>query len=812
MGLIDDIHKDLERGVIRLIVEYRERLRSEAVGLCKDESLAEDLVFRTIERALSKIDTYKEDTNLFGWMRSIMTHIYRNDLKRLSVKRTVFVEADELERCAGADWSTDEQLLKNSDSEAIRKALAELDPKSNQVLMMRYYGGFTLKQIAMVLQLPLGTVCRRMQIAHGLLAGKLGVMLGRTKKPLAVLLAVFSLSILSFAAVFNGWLTDGDDRGTGVPPVQEDSGGTGVSPVQAETVSEPKQEDTQPTQQDIPVTTKGDTMNTKSIAAVASAILLGTAANGDSIWQYNTPDPTWWFTEGAWDVYPPSGNVTLLKKTKFGQANICLKDGDEVTVGDVKLSEANFTTYCGNSFFQIQKGAKFTFTGTMEPCAYNLTNVIDIAGGTVRGNIMLPGGKLGSPSSVFITNGADVAVNTLTLGNASPSILYVEDSTLQITNNASGTMTLNGNVKFVQRSGTTKILQNDGGNNAFVTKSGVNDVPTVEIYGGTVTMTNAGKGGVFLDLSEKGKPTYRQYGGTVASCGFRFGATGENTPRAEIYGGKFFAYGQGSSQGSSGVFNKSKVLKGGVFSIYGGAPEVRMQRIGTYDANAAEATQPQIEYVICTNGIPTIYMDSAPESLYNWVSGYFSIRPLGGVQLVHTNVVTLLDGTAAGRMLSCQNLDAGGMIFPNALLWERGQTSAQPAIKVTLKDEAELTDGAYYAEGKSCGYLKIPRVGANWRTASVHLDLVPQGDETLDTLVAGFTAAGYAAKRINGTYNVKLRIPRELLVDGSADEKILIDFSEYADAEAVRDAQPTVRARVRRARFVHDPGLVLFLR
>ena len=141
MGLIDDIHKDLERGVIRLIVEYRERLRSEAVGLCKDESLAEDLVFRTIERALSKIDTYKEDTNLFGWMRSIMTHIYRNDLKRLSVKRTVFVEADELERCAGADWSTDEQLLKNSDSEAIRKALAELDPKSNQVLMMRYYGG-----------------------------------------------------------------------------------------------------------------------------------------------------------------------------------------------------------------------------------------------------------------------------------------------------------------------------------------------------------------------------------------------------------------------------------------------------------------------------------------------------------------------------------------------------------------------------------------------------------------------------------------------------------------------------------------------
>ena len=560
---------------------------------------------------------------------------------------------------------------------------------------------------------------------------------------------------------------------------------------------------------------KENSMNTKKLVAMVGASALGlTAANGDSVWQYDTPDPTWWFTEAAWDVYPPSGNVTLHKVAKFAQANIYLKDGDAVTVGDVKLCEAKYNTYCGNTFFQIQKGAKFTFTGTMEPCAYNLTNVIDIAGGTVRGNIMLPGGKLGSTSSVFITNGADVAVNTLTLGNASQSILYVEDSTLQITNNASGTMTINGNVKFVQRSGTTKILQNDGGNNAFVTKSGVNDVPTVEIYGGTVTMTNAGKGGVFLDLSEKGKPTYRQYGGTVASCGFRFGATGENTPRAEIYGGKFFAYGQGSSQGSSGVFNKSSVTKGGVFSIYGGAPEVRMQRIGTYDANAAEATQPQIEYVICTNGIPTIYMDSDPESYYNWVNGYYSIRPLGGVQLVHTNVVTLLDGTAAGRKLSCQKLDAGGMIFPNALLWERGQTSAQPAIKVTLKEEAELEDGAYYEKGRSCGYLKLPTVKSNWQAVSVNLDLVPNAEagETLDTLVAGFTAAGYAAKRINGTYNVRIRIPREMLTEGSSDEKILIDFNEYADAEAVRDATPTVRALVRRANFAHNLGFMLILK
>ena len=48
MGLIADIHSDLERGALQLIVEYRERLRSEAIVLCKDAALAEDLVFRTL--------------------------------------------------------------------------------------------------------------------------------------------------------------------------------------------------------------------------------------------------------------------------------------------------------------------------------------------------------------------------------------------------------------------------------------------------------------------------------------------------------------------------------------------------------------------------------------------------------------------------------------------------------------------------------------------------------------------------------------------------------------------------------------------
>ena len=190
MGLIADIHKDLEKGALQLMVEYRERLNREAIKLCGDQAKAEDLVLRTIERVLAKADTYKDDINLYAWMVTIMENIHKNDMKRPVVRGTTAVETDKLEEYAGADWSTDEEILKNSDSEALRKALSGLDPKYHQALLLRYYQDFSVKQIAAILQLPLGTVCRRLQIAHGILAGKLKSEFGKAKKPLAVLAAL----------------------------------------------------------------------------------------------------------------------------------------------------------------------------------------------------------------------------------------------------------------------------------------------------------------------------------------------------------------------------------------------------------------------------------------------------------------------------------------------------------------------------------------------------------------------------------------------------------------------------------------------
>ena len=154
---------------------------------------------RTIAKAIQKLDGEVEVENFFAWLKTMMLNLRTDEMRRAVVRGTQPVESEQLESYAGADWSTDEQILKDSDSEAIRQAIAELDPKYRQAMLMRYYDDFSFKEIAQILNLPMGTVSRRIQIAHHLLASKLGAKLGR--KPIALLAA----ALLGIGTLFGVW-------------------------------------------------------------------------------------------------------------------------------------------------------------------------------------------------------------------------------------------------------------------------------------------------------------------------------------------------------------------------------------------------------------------------------------------------------------------------------------------------------------------------------------------------------------------------------------------------------------------------------
>ena len=177
MGVVDEIKADKAAGARRLVAEYGNRLYETAIRLCVRETDAEDYVFRTFEKAVSRISQFKGRSSLFTWMYEIMVNLIRTDARRKGANALVFQgtlpEREDPAPDAGA--SLDAKI----EAEAIEAAIRGLPAHLRGVVVFRYYEDMSVREIAKVLSLPEGTVKRRLHDAKKLMRERIS----RTIRP-----------------------------------------------------------------------------------------------------------------------------------------------------------------------------------------------------------------------------------------------------------------------------------------------------------------------------------------------------------------------------------------------------------------------------------------------------------------------------------------------------------------------------------------------------------------------------------------------------------------------------------------------------
>ena len=190
MGVLNEIQLELENSAMRLMAEHRNRLYAEALKLCENHADAEDLVLQTLDDGLRNFDQCASKESPFSWLKAILENNFRAG-KRRAVNRgtfpvdpTAFSENETL-----SDTATEEDILRHSDSEALKAALGRLDEKYKQVVVMHYLADLPVKDIAAVLHIPVGTVLWRLNMARKILARDLSEKLGK-KGVLAVLIGL----------------------------------------------------------------------------------------------------------------------------------------------------------------------------------------------------------------------------------------------------------------------------------------------------------------------------------------------------------------------------------------------------------------------------------------------------------------------------------------------------------------------------------------------------------------------------------------------------------------------------------------------
>ena len=145
--------------------------------LVRNEHDAEDLVQEAYLRAFKSFGGYYGG-NSRAWLLTIVRNTCYTGLQKnrvLHVTESLDDNLDEL----GLDFADPEMLLLQSvDAQIVRQALTELPVEFREVVVLREMEGFSYKEIADVVDLPLGTVMSRLargrKRLHALLAQRMG--------------------------------------------------------------------------------------------------------------------------------------------------------------------------------------------------------------------------------------------------------------------------------------------------------------------------------------------------------------------------------------------------------------------------------------------------------------------------------------------------------------------------------------------------------------------------------------------------------------------------------------------------------------
>ena len=161
---------------LELMSSFRARLYVDAMELCHDPIMAESLVLHAMDAALRNYSA--EEVGGYNLLKTILKNIWLNENRRLVNQATTPVDMDEMEDALVSN-ATEDEILRNSDSEALRSAINRLAPEYKKTVIMHYLMDMPLKEIAKVLHRPIGTVKWRLSVAKDVLAGMLKKTLGR---------------------------------------------------------------------------------------------------------------------------------------------------------------------------------------------------------------------------------------------------------------------------------------------------------------------------------------------------------------------------------------------------------------------------------------------------------------------------------------------------------------------------------------------------------------------------------------------------------------------------------------------------------
>lgn len=153
-------------------MQYAPQLYSAALRMTRNRADAEDLVQETYLKGYRSFHTFTEGTNLRAWLFRILTNTYINTY-RAKQRRPDESDLGEIEELylyknlstvqdAAIGRSAEESLMTMLPDDEVKQALEALPDNFRLPVILADVDGFAYKEIAEMLEIPIGTVMSRL--------------------------------------------------------------------------------------------------------------------------------------------------------------------------------------------------------------------------------------------------------------------------------------------------------------------------------------------------------------------------------------------------------------------------------------------------------------------------------------------------------------------------------------------------------------------------------------------------------------------------------------------------------------------------
>lgn len=161
LELVMDARSGDQNAFRNIVLKHEGDVARTVVGILGQNEDAEDVGQEVFIRFYKSINQFKGESSLKTYLTRIAINLSLNRLKQKNSHATKPIERNEIRTARASNG--DEKFEMN---ELIEKALEQLEPDSRSVVVLRLIQGYSTKETADLLDIPVGTVLSRLSRAQ----------------------------------------------------------------------------------------------------------------------------------------------------------------------------------------------------------------------------------------------------------------------------------------------------------------------------------------------------------------------------------------------------------------------------------------------------------------------------------------------------------------------------------------------------------------------------------------------------------------------------------------------------------------------